>query len=660
MIVKLRSLLLVLVFVISVTSFAANIYTAKGKVIPAKILSYDGEDIKFVLPVANVVISVKASEVLKISFDDETSTGTGLILKNGTNIPYAKLENVKDGKALFTFPCGELEINDLSNIAFVNFKKVAKLEKIKPFDFIVHPTTGGRFTAKLLSLKNGMYEFETKYGKLRTPWLQIKDMEKSEEVMVKDGVLIAGGMIINGKVSAFDGKYYHVVTSYGKFTIKNGYVFSISNKNATDNVNFDAFVQLTNGDLIAGEISSWNPKIITYKTPWGILKFQKDEITEIRMKKTAGIRVITSPPRANVKLDGTFIGKTPLKLPLALSGIHELVISKAGYQILDKKICAIPYMFLTLKYKLKYGDVWEKGAPMPTARDDLAAVTVNKTIYAIGGGDESNFLNTVQAYNPKNNRWKDVSPMPTARDGLAAVVNDGKIYAIGGENRNNFLDTVEVYDPQTDTWSSAADMPTPRNNLAAVAYKNKIYAIGGYDGDFLDTVEIYDVRNDSWTSATPMLTPRAGLAVVVCDGRIYAIGGWDGDSELGTVEVYDPQTGVWSSAADMPTPRDGFAAVTYGGKIYVLGGYAAETSVEVYDPKSDTWASVSPMPTARVELAATVYDGKIYVVGGYGDGELNTLEYYIPAEKIFPERTLPAFRDFSTAVSTPIKNTKSK
>ncbi|HEX8919411.1 MAG TPA: kelch repeat-containing protein [Chloroflexota bacterium] len=81
-------------------------------------------------------------------------------------------------------------------------------------------------------------------------------------------------------------------------------------------------------------------------------------------------------------------------------------------------------------------------APMPTARDSLAAAAGGDgLIYAIGGestgpvkpGGIPAFLNSVEAYNPKSNAWRREPSLPGARLGLAATTGpDGRIYVVGG------------------------------------------------------------------------------------------------------------------------------------------------------------------------------------------------------------------------------------
>jgi hypothetical protein len=399
---KVKGIITLLIVIVLLSSFAvaANIYINTGKVIPGKVAAFDGKELTFVLPGADINVNIPVQKIVKISFDNTTKDGTGLILKGGINLKYAQLAAIKNGKALFSLPFGALEVNDLSNIAFVNFKNAVDMNVPNSFDFVVHPITGGEFIAKLTSVKNEVYNFQTKYGDLSIPWTQIKDIEKQDISMMKNGVLIAGDVNVGGKITSFDGTYFTLTTSYGQFRIINGSVLYAVNSKPTTSVDFSSFLQLRNGQVIAGSVSSWKNGKIDYTTPWGELKFSENDVIGVKMEKYAGIYVNTTPTNVDVQLDGNYIGKTPLKLPLALSGLHTIVLSKPGYQILEKKIYATPYMVAMLNYNLSYGNIWEKDAPMPTARAYLAAVEYGGKIYVIGGRNDNGYLNTVEDFIP--------------------------------------------------------------------------------------------------------------------------------------------------------------------------------------------------------------------------------------------------------------------
>src|SRR5260370_39742068 len=85
-----------------------------------------------------------------------------------------------------------------------------------------------------------------------------------------------------------------------------------------------------------------------------------------------------------------------------------------------------------------------------------------------GGRDSDGLLNTVEAYDPATNNWSTAAPMPTARDDLAAdrkSVVYGKSVDLGG--RRIIKKKKETYHPTTNHWSNDPTMPTARNALAA-------------------------------------------------------------------------------------------------------------------------------------------------------------------------------------------------
>lgn len=106
----------------------------------------------------------------------------------------------------------------------------------------------------------------------------------------------------------------------------------------------------------------------------------------------------------------------------------------------------------------------------------------NKQVYAIGGCDAWNCLNSVEIYNPEDNTWQTAKPIITARRGCGVAVFNGKLYVVGGSDGTHSLNTTEIFDEQTLTWSVGPSMTTPRANVGVAVVGDRLYAVGGFSG----------------------------------------------------------------------------------------------------------------------------------------------------------------------------------
>jgi kelch-like protein 2/3 len=191
--------------------------------------------------------------------------------------------------------------------------------------------------------------------------------------------------------------------------------------------------------------------------------------------------------------------------------------------------------------------------------------------------------------------WVPVEAMLSRRSTLGVGVLNGELYAVGGFDGNNGLDSVEKYNPDTKQWVDVAPMGTPRSSVGVAVMSGYLYAVGGYDGVArlcLNSVERYNPRTDKWGYIDAMLQRRSGAAVAVMDNLLYAIGGHNGPDIRRSVERFDPNTGKWGRVADMNTPRRNAAAVVVHNMLYVVGGDNGITnlsSIEIFDPVSEVW-----------------------------------------------------------------------
>jgi influenza virus NS1A-binding protein len=106
---------------------------------------------------------------------------------------------------------------------------------------------------------------------------------------------------------------------------------------------------------------------------------------------------------------------------------------------------------------------------------------------------------------------KDTS-LTTARCCFGIISTDDAIYAVGGYDRGDCLDTIEQFDPIEDKWNLLSiPMTSRRGRVSAGIVDNKIYVCGGSDGQKeLDTGEYLDLKTmDKWTPIKDLAKPVA-------------------------------------------------------------------------------------------------------------------------------------------------------
>lgn len=62
-------------------------------------------------------------------------------------------------------------------------------------------------------------------------------------------------------------------------------------------------------------------------------------------------------------------------------------------------------------------DEWHLVSPMLTRRIGVGVAVLNRLLYAVGGFDGTNRLNSAECYYPERNEWRMITPMNTIRSG---------------------------------------------------------------------------------------------------------------------------------------------------------------------------------------------------------------------------------------------------
>lgn len=115
-------------------------------------------------------------------------------------------------------------------------------------------------------------------------------------------------------------------------------------------------------------------------------------------------------------------------------------------------------------------------------RYQAGVAAYNNMVYAIGGCDAWNCLNSVEVYDPSKNSWAIAKPIITARRGCGVAVFNNKLYVVGGSDGSHSLNSTEVYDDETGNWVVGPSMTTPRANVEVAVVGDRLYAVGGFSG----------------------------------------------------------------------------------------------------------------------------------------------------------------------------------
>ena len=104
-----------------------------------------------------------------------------------------------------------------------------------------------------------------------------------------------------------------------------------------------------------------------------------------------------------------------------------------------------------------------------------------KQLYVFGGQSgygAYTLLKTCAIHDTVTSEWNSIASMNLSRDSAACTVYEGKIVACGGYERRS-MQTVEAYDHRENKWMFLPDMINGRALHAAVSMDNNMFVVGG-------------------------------------------------------------------------------------------------------------------------------------------------------------------------------------
>lgn len=264
---------------------------------------------------------------------------------------------------------------------------------------------------------------------------------------------------------------------------------------------------------------------------------------------------------------------------------------------------------------------WQRGAPLPEARSEVAAAVLNgQPVVAGGFRADGSSSPRVDAYRPATDEWSRLPDLPSGVHHAMAASAAGKLYVLGGYNESRRrLRTAFVLDGKT--WRRLPSLPEPRAAGGAAIVAGKLYVVGGVAAETLArTMLVLDLRTRRWTKL-PGPAPREHLAVAAAGGAVHALGGRKAgiDTNLDAFELYEPKIRRWRRLPAVPGPRGGTGAAALGGRIFSVGGEeVAGTigSVYAYRVASGRWEPLPGLPTPRHGLGVVATGARLYAIAG--------------------------------------------
>uniref|UniRef100_A0A8C4QMH2 BTB domain-containing protein n=1 Tax=Eptatretus burgeri TaxID=7764 RepID=A0A8C4QMH2_EPTBU len=199
-------------------------------------------------------------------------------------------------------------------------------------------------------------------------------------------------------------------------------------------------------------------------------------------------------------------------------------------------------------YKVHFNS-WMRAAPLITGRWRHKMATLHGKVYAVGGYDGSQRLNSVEMYDSEINIWCTAAPLPLAVSSAAIAACCDRLYVVGGGTDDNTCsDQVQCYDPDSNTWTLRAPIPIARRCISAASLNGCVFIVGGLTSEIL----CYDPSDDTWETVLNNAEKQENCGMTVCNGNIFILGGKgeQGDA-TDAVFCFDPSSRQLNRVATM-------------------------------------------------------------------------------------------------------------
>ena len=157
--------------------------------------------------------------------------------------------------------------------------------------------------------------------------------------------------------------------------------------------------------------------------------------------------------------------------------------STCGVAILDDKLyvvggreCSICHR--TTEMYDPHTNRWTQKSPMNKRRGGVSVASYNGHLYVFGGHDlpvsnpACQRTSSIEKYDPVTDTWTFIANLDMGRDSISVAVLGNSIITIGGFDGTNYLKTVEKFDPEKNQFEKLKTITFPRAGACVVAVGN--------------------------------------------------------------------------------------------------------------------------------------------------------------------------------------------
>ncbi|XP_053320258.1 kelch repeat and BTB domain-containing protein 8-like [Spea bombifrons] len=229
--------------------------------------------------------------------------------------------------------------------------------------------------------------------------------------------------------------------------------------------------------------------------------------------------------------------------------------------------------------------VWEK---LPSLKSLMCpgCLAIGNYLYVAGGiHRDDSVSNTLHLFDSVRNEWMELPPMTRSRSMHGFLACDQRLYAVGGWDGNDIIDTAEYFHITDNCWTVVSNLPLPLRCCASAQIKGKLYLIGGESSrvksfSMHQGFLIYDTVSDTW-SRFPLKITCSSAGAITFDDKVFVVGGYTTSKRSSSCSkatsrcfCIDPLGRVCHDCP-MPPLQESLASagvVLWKERVYVLGG----------------------------------------------------------------------------------------